>query len=92
MGLYKLHKKLFENYSTFVQHLFPKTLDFLTQVWYTLIVRWGERNACHLPVRQTEAKPFKPQGAELVQAEQYRRPALRVAEVKARLLGERGKP
>ena len=44
------------------------------------------------PVRQAGAKPFKPQRVKLVQAEQYRRPALRVAEVKARLLGERGKP
>jgi hypothetical protein len=42
--------------------------------------------------RQAGAKPFKPQGVKLVQAEQYGRPALRVAEVKARLLGERGKP
>ena len=34
-----LHKKSNENYSIFVQYLFPKTLDFWKVVWYTMYVR-----------------------------------------------------
>ena len=66
---------------------FPKLLTFGERCG--ILCMSGEGNT-HQTGRPGQSR--KPQGVELVQAEQYGRPALRVAEVKARLLGERGKP